>query len=515
ALDFFNASGRVSGGRESQQDQPGYDWLVSARVGTLRPLLNLVDPDVGQPGYTDGYARAGWGDPDGLRITANLLVSRDELAIAREPRAEQGDIENRARYLWLRADDTWGPNLRASLMLGQTRMESFREGASNEPLIALGEVQDRRASRATDLRGNVVWQWRANHLLEAGFELKDEDARYRYAATAVFAPQVAALFNRDAQLQRDIELNPTRQRGAFFASWRWRMSDSITTEVGGRAQRLLTRGQGTEWISEPRLGLSWQALPDTRLQLAWGRFTQIDEIDELAIEDGVQQLAAPQRSEHLIAGIEQRLTPEVGLRLEVFRKLQTSPRTRYENLLDTQSLFPEIAPDRVAISLDRAELSGVELSANYDATALHVWGTLGWSRSQDRIIAGMWAPRSWDQRWMASGGAMWTQGRWLFSGQLDVHEGWPRTHLFRDTQGDLQLGPRNGNRLETFAQLNLRAQYTRPMALGELTFVAQLMNATNWRNECCTELVIVDGELTGRPLHWLPIIPSLGLRWSF
>jgi hypothetical protein len=514
ALDFFNASARVSGGRAAGESGNGYEWLASGRVGTLKPMLELFAQDVGQPGYSDAYARAGWGNPLGLLVTANLLVSRDELTISREERGERGDLESRARYLWLRADQRWNESLRGSLIVGQTRLENFREGTADEPQISVGFVEDRRSSRVTDVRGSVAWHFRPRQLVEAGFELIDEDARYDYRAAAVFSPDVALLFDRAPQLQREIEVSPDRTRGSVFASWRWRISDGLTTEAGGRAQRLLTSDLEGDWISEPRLGVRWEPRHGTRLQLTWGRFHQVDEIDELDVEDGVTQFSPPQRSEHLIAGLEQQLGERTGLRLEAFHKRQTTPRDRFENLLDTQTVFPEIAPDRIVVSPDRAELVGVELTGNYDTPMLHAWGTVGWSRSEDLIDAA-WVPRSWDQRWTVSAGAQWTTGPWLFSGQVDVHQGWPATRLLADAQGNPVLGPRNGDRLTTFAQLDLRVQYTRQLPLGELTLVAQVVNATNRGNECCTELVVQDGELAGESLQWLPIVPSLGVRWSF
>jgi hypothetical protein len=54
-----------------------------------------------------------------------------------------------------------------------------------------------------------------------------------------------------------------------------------------------------------------------------------------------------------------------------------------------------------------------------------------------------------------------------------------------------------------------------PVAVGELQFTAEVMNAQGRANECCTQLVIRDGQLAGRTLHWLPVVPSLGIRWSF
>ncbi len=79
------------------------DWLATARIGTLSPLLQTFAP-VGNPRYMDSYRAAGFGDADTLRVTGNFLWARDELSIEDAKRGEQAQIEDRLRYFWLRAD---------------------------------------------------------------------------------------------------------------------------------------------------------------------------------------------------------------------------------------------------------------------------------------------------------------------------------------------------------------------------------------------------------------------------
>ncbi len=79
-LSVFNAMARRGGNLEVVN----VDWLAAARVGTLSPLIDALARDAGRPTYSDVYARAGYGDPDRVRVTANLLWSRDELDITRE-----------------------------------------------------------------------------------------------------------------------------------------------------------------------------------------------------------------------------------------------------------------------------------------------------------------------------------------------------------------------------------------------------------------------------------------------
>ena len=62
---------------------------------------------MGKPSNADLYARVGYGDPDRVRLTANLLGTYDELEIRRDALGEDADLRQPAsRYAWLRADHT-------------------------------------------------------------------------------------------------------------------------------------------------------------------------------------------------------------------------------------------------------------------------------------------------------------------------------------------------------------------------------------------------------------------------
>ena len=220
-LSVFNAMGRNAG----RLDKYGFDWLGAARVGTLRPLVELVDQDSTRPSYADVYARIGYGEPDRLRITANVLWSRDELGIDREGYGESAQMESRNRYLWLRADRDFGSEVEATLWLGHSTIDSFRKGDIDREDIAFGTVDDQRSSEYRELLGRIAWQPGARHWLEGGFEWTDESAVYRYAASATYTPAVAELFGRDPTLLRETTLKPERERVGLFAAYRWQVID--------------------------------------------------------------------------------------------------------------------------------------------------------------------------------------------------------------------------------------------------------------------------------------------------
>ncbi|MGH8250093.1 MAG: TonB-dependent receptor [Steroidobacteraceae bacterium] len=510
-LSVFNAMAR-NGGEFAGSNA---DWLGSARVGTLRPFIEAFGDGATTPTYADVYTRASLGTPDLLRVSANLLWSRDELAIARKGHGERAQIESRTRYLWLRGDREWDGGVQASLWLGHSTVDGFRTGSIDKPGIAVGDVADRRSSEYRELRGRIAWEPRSRHWFEGGFEWTGEDGRYRYAANAEYAASVADLFSRDAALTRATNLSPDRERIALFASHRWRILDGLTSELGLRAQRTIARGRPAEsWLLDPRFSIRWQLAPSTDLRAHWGRFHQTDEVHELKVEDGLTSFPEAQRSDHFIVGLDHQLQRGPALRLEWFRKVQADPRPHFENILDPLTVLPEIAPDRTLVAPLSAEVRGTEFSVISTGAGATWWLGLSWSEAWDGVD-GRRVPRSWDQSWAATAGIDWTRRDWRFGAVAGAHRGWPTTRIRESV-----LGERNAVRFPTRITLDLRTEHRRPLAVGSLALTFELSNAINIGNTCCYKLIAsedgADGvTFTTRTSDWLPLVPSVGILWEF
>jgi outer membrane cobalamin receptor len=286
--------------------------------------------------------------------------------------------------------------------------------------------------------------------------------------------------------------------------------------MGMRAHRAAGLGLNSELLWDPRLMLSWNIGTRTQLRASWGRFHQADDVQELRVEDGALGFVSPQGSDHSIIGLQHVGARGIDWRAEVFRKTQSSPRPRYENQLNSLAILPELAPDRILIGPDRAELRGLELSAAYQGK---VWAwrlAYTWSDAVDEI-AGVDHVRSWDQTHSFNAAVDWRRGPWSAAAVIAVHTGWPTTQLQSDANGDLTLAPRNGTRWPTYASLDLRAGYRLALARGELLFALDLTNALDRRNRCCGELLAPSGSggISVEPLSLLPVTPSLSVRWNF
>ena len=242
----------------------------------------------------DSYMRAGFGDADTLRVTGNFLWGRhDELSIQDAKRGEQAQIEDRVRYFWLRADRNFRPGVSGTLWLGQASSTACamassisdpgrRVGARYPQLHVLGfarpaELGARRQAISSSLAVN-------SHMSSL---LTTTTPRRRTPKTPLRSSGAAPPLIARRDLPR------AGNRSSAFTSYRWRVTDRITAEAGLRAQFVVTESED-KWASmDPRLGLQWQLNPSTQLRINWGRFHQIDEIQELKVEDGLDTFHHP------------------------------------------------------------------------------------------------------------------------------------------------------------------------------------------------------------------------------
>ncbi len=128
--------------------------------------------------------------------------------------------------------------------------------------------------------------------------------------------------------------------------------------------------------------------------------------------------------------------------------------------------------------------------------------------------------RSWDQSHTFNAGLGWTQAPWQATVVAQYHTGWPVTPIGLDAAGDVVLGRRNDDRYADFATVDARVSYEWELPRGTLTAHAEVTNAFDRGNPCCTDLYYVD-DGPGSPRlerdlrHWLPLVPSVGVLWKF
>jgi outer membrane receptor protein involved in Fe transport len=497
------------------------DWLVAARRSNLDEVADLAGLDDTDPNYADGFARLEYRFDDGTRVALHTLAAVDNIQVTDSDDIESARADYHNTYFWGTVEHAWSPQFGGQLLLSYTDVTADRRGEVDDPGKRVGETDDERSYHVVGLRADFSLETRG-WLHRFGAELRSLSANYDYASDVTFAAGYPYPESPEITRTRDITTSPEGEHIAAYFTSRVQVMPRLTAEMGLRWDEQ-TYVKNAEEQFGPRLNVLYELDDDTRLRASWGRYQQASGIDELQVEDGVTEYPRAQRADHLILGLERNLPSAWQLRVEAYSKDYAELRSRYENLFDPLSLVPELRGDRVEIAPDSARAHGIELLlARRSTDAWNGWLSYTWSEVEDEID-GSDVPRSWDQTHAISAGVTWAKGPWDASAAITYHTGWPTTKVRLVTPDGsspaVEIGERNGDRLEAFASLDFRVSRTFPLRLGELDVYAEVTNALNRENPCCVDYSVTqDGppyQLIRDPQHWLPIVPSIGVLWQF
>ncbi len=517
-LSLFTAGVSVDG---SFSDGTG-DWAVAARRSNMSVFFDLASSSFGEPDYHDLFAHVGRRINDKLAISANVLTFVDQIQAFDADQEEEAVAEYSDAYYWLRLDLGAPDEIGGRVLIARTDLDSERSGSTELPGIASGSLEDERDFRINSIQADGWWRPGARSVLQVGAEWRQQSGIYRYTDNVDFellflTPGAPTTPSRS----RSIRVRPSGHQAGAYVNWRFEPAATLTADLGLRWDRETLAEQDGSQVS-PRAVLMWRLTEDTRLRLSWGRYFQAQGINELQVSDGEQLYFPAQRATHMVASIEHELTPALKLRAEAYRKEYDDPLPRYEVLMNTLIVLPELKPDRILIAPDSARAEGAEISLNYDAGSLSGWLSFSWSQVYDRVD-GEKLRRNWDQRHYASGGLSWRGASWEASVAAIWHTGWRTTELELATLEPFPLvtvGTRNALRLSDFASIDLRiARRFDLESAGELTAFVEVNNLVKRSNECCVEYQIEDDVdpaiLDVEIQDSLPLIPSVGFVWKF
>ncbi len=517
-LSFFNSSvlsaGRFVGDRA--------EWVMSARRSNIDILYDRFSEQPERPRYTDLFAKLAFDVSERLRITGSVLRATDRIALADDvDREERAAARQTDSYGWLEFDHAPGGQMSGTTLLAATDVSSFRSGTSEKAGVSSGWLSDSRSFSVDSLRSEWSRIIGARLLLDFGGEVSRFGARYDYQDQAGFE----ILFDvegapAEPSRNRALTARPHGRQYGLFASLRFDLSTKLTTEFGYRWGEQNVSGV-SRVTSEPRIGVRYAVSDDLSLRASAGRFFQVQGIDELQISDGLTEFSPPQKGDHFVVGLDRRLDSGMVLRVEAYEKAMDDLRPRFENLLNTRVLLPELKPDRLRIAPESARARGVELSLDGESGALRWLGSLSLARVEDRF-AGIDVLRSWDQAYTLNAAMLWEPGHWSFSSGLVYRSGWPTTHVELDTDAlfpVVSVGSRNGERMPTYGSLDVRLSRKIQFNDSVLDVFVELVNLTDRKNTCCIEYEIGDEEDLGLlaldERAWLPTIPSVGFTWTF
>ncbi|MGH8284201.1 MAG: TonB-dependent receptor plug domain-containing protein [Steroidobacteraceae bacterium] len=519
SLSFFNAAGLAAG----RFDEGDGDWLIAARRGHPDLILHLADPPLGTPGYVDLHARVRRRLSDALATSASFLSFDDRVAISDSDQEERARADYQDRYYWLRFDYAASGNLAGNLMLARTELESSREGSADQPGVSSGELDDQRAFTIHSLQTDWSWRLKERMLAQFGSEWRRARGAYDYRDSLdldlLFVTPGASLA---PSRTRALSARPDGDQYGVYVNLRTEPIDALTLDVGMRWDKETLSSENQDRVS-PRLGMRYRVGPRTELRANWGRYFQGQAINELQISDGIDRFQRAQSSDHLVASVEYRHPGGTDVRLEAYRKDYRELRPRFENLLNTFVLLPELKPDRIQVAPDGAIAKGAELTVRRAAgEALTWWTSYTWASVEDND-GPIEAPRTWDQTHFLSTGFAWQNARWDLSLAGIYHSGRPTTAVAFVPADPVPLvvaGARNAETLDAYLSIDARiARKFSFESAGLLTVFLEVRNLSNRRNDCCIEYQIGDEENAGvfelETLSYPPIFPSLGFVWQF
>ncbi|MEP6690468.1 MAG: TonB-dependent receptor [Gemmatimonadaceae bacterium] len=391
-------------------------WLVSARRGYIDVALRLTNAsDSLSPRYYDVLGKVQYDLSPSHRVAAHVLVAGDRLHYL-----NTGDpnIDSRygSNYAWLTWSAAFGQRLRAETVASMSRLTWNRVGDQLDDAGApFVHVNDDRSFDALALKQDWTLSFSDRAVVRWGAEVKQLAADYNYLSRV----QHATL---DTTLVREA---PRGMALAAYASQRVRLG-AVVAEGGVRVDRQ-TYGVGETEVS-PRLSAAWTPFAGTTLRGAWGRYFQAQGIHEMQAMDGVNRFYPAELAEHRVVGVEQEFTAGVSGRVELYDRLLSRQRPRYENVFTGVSTFPEVNVDRVRIDALSGDARGAELFVKRVGARVDWSASYALARVRDDIDGGV-RSRASDQRHSVYLDASYRapSGRWRISAGWLYHSGWPFT----------------------------------------------------------------------------------------
>jgi outer membrane receptor protein involved in Fe transport len=518
-LTFFNSSFLSSG----HYDDGRGEWIASVRRSNLDILYDQFSDQPERPRYTDAFAKIAHRVGDRLEITANVLRSEDDISLSDDIDGEErAQADHRDLYVWMNLEHTFGTRTSGRTLVAHSQLDSRRLGTSAKAGVSTGALTDVRSFDVKTLESDWTRHLGDDLLLLVGGSASRLDGRYDYADQVDFD----LLFGIDGAAtepsrSRAITIAPNGSQYALFATLRYDWTERLTAELGARWDKQTLDVDHSDTLG-PRIGMRYALSGRTALRASWGRFYQSQAINELQVSDGVDGYRAPQRSDHAVLGLEHTFVNDVGLRVEVYEKSMGNLRPRFENLLNSLILLPELKPDRIGIAPTTAQARGLEVMIEGAAPSpLEWWAAYGWSQVRDRVGTEN-ILRSWDQTHAVSAGGNWDTTKWNLSAGLIYRSGWPTTGVSLDASGAIPVavaGERNDERLGFYRSIDLRLTRKIELERSSLAISLEIANLFGRSNPCCIEYEIGDEEDQGLLMleerNYLPTIPSIGLLWKF
>jgi hypothetical protein len=338
-----------------------------------------------------------------------------------------------------------------------------------------------------------------------------------------------------------------------------------TTEIAAHVKYKLTLGKflfepgfRLQWYAslsnispEPRFAMKYNASDNTRIKLATGVYSQnlisarsdkdvvnlfygfLSGPDNLPEEfDGKTVKDKLQKAQHLIVGIEQDISRNLTINLEVYYKNFSQLTNLNRNKIYDEDNAPAGTPDsqKKDFIIEKGYADGVDVSLKYDFNRLYLWGAYSFA-FVERYDGFIWYYPHYDRRHNMNLLASYTLGekmQWEVSVRWNFGTGFP----FTETQGyfekvrfdgginsnyltengllGIQYADLNKGRLPTYHRMDFNVK--KKFFISENSILEADLSVTNLYDR---DNVFYVNRVTNSVVYQLPFMPSFGLNLTF
>ena len=486
-------------------------WMVSGRRTYLEPLLNAIRSDSNNiPGYYfyDLNAKIN----QDLSLSDKLVVSgyfgRDDLNLDLDTgsfvKVRWGNTAVTGKWTHIFSPTLFGNFLVAgSEYVSRTSLSFFET-----PILFRNSIRD------ITVKGDLDYFASSKHNLKIGFK----GTRYDFSFRQVFNQQETLTLKLKPHLL------------SFYIQDQWQALPTTTIRLGLRGNHFSEQG-GLDL--EPRLSISHSLSENVRMKFGGGLYHQyLQLITTEGFSGGdfwvpLDSTVTPGRAYQSVAGIEWDPSERYQLSVETYL-------SKLNNLVvidNNQSVDGESSQSNDIFNTGGSGYAtGMEFFLQRRTGALTGWigYTLGWTRRRfAELNQGQSFHPKYDRRHDFSFVSKYKKGNWSFGSNFVYGTGQaftpasaryalrsPATGVLPQDDFILPAG-RNTARLLPYHRLDLSVTRDLNIFGRKAQFYLQVFNALNRRNEWFIQYDTQNPDTDPEVIKMLPIIPTMGLNFTF
>jgi hypothetical protein len=529
--------------KQTNDGKSSSSFILSAKHSYLdessKIFYDYIDEDGLPFSFTDLYGKVSFNTSSGSKINLFGFSFNDEVRFQETSNLNWSSSGGGADFILV-------PSSTAALLEGGLNFSSYD--------ITLKERASSSNPSSGDSGEEVLLQPRTsavnsfNLFLDFKYFFGDDALKYGIDISG-FGTELS-FFN---PLGQRIEQNDNNTELAGYVSYKKKINNLIL-DMGFRLQYYATI---RTLRPEPRLGVKYNLTEKLRLKAAFGMFSQNiisansdrdvvnlfygflvgpeDLQDEITLEDGsTREVKNPlQTAIHYIAGVEYDLTNRISINLEGyfkdFTQLTNINRNKIYSSRTQDPTVPDILKNDFIVETGTAV--GIDLTVGYETRQIFIWTVFSvanvdrWDgiRSYDPVF-----DRNYNVNLVASyrfgKGLNWeVNGRWNYGSGFPFtqNQGFFLQENFNDglntditqTNSDnaqIQYANLNEGRLPDYHRLDLTVKKT--FKFSENSMLETSFSVTNTYGR---ENIFFVDRVTGERVNQLPVLPSLGILYSF